>query len=804
MNMDERYGRNDPCPCGSGQKYKKCHGQVAPAQTHWPLVEHAPIARMVSSGTADVTSGDLQRLTALHAAGRFADLEQAARALAARNPTSGFVWKALGIALRMQSKDPLPALEKAAELLPTDPEAQGNLGVALLECNRVQEALPRFRRALALKPDYAEVHNMLGNVQLEHGRAEMAETCYRNAIAVQPSYVDAHQNLGNALFQQRRFEEAATSYRRALQLEPDNAEVHHNLGNVLMELRQTERAIESYRRASELKPQLAEAHGSLGHAWLQLGRSAEALASFQKALTLKPNDATLHSSLGNAHLQLRRPHEAAESYRRAIALQPDLSSAQANLGMALLQLSRFEEAVARFRRAIELRPNFAEAHNFLGQAWRSLGRYDEAVASHRAALAIKPDYAEAHNDLGIGLRLLGRTAEAEESCQRSLELNPNAPITLVTLAEAQADKGEFAAAEQLFQRALTLQPDLVQAFTGIAYVRKFTADDTAWREAAERLLQQPPLEHQDATLLHYALGKYFDDLQHYDEAFQQYQHANEIKKQHFERYKPEETAATIDAFIQIYSRGWIEQARPDGTASTRPVFIVGMPRSGTSLAEQILASHPQVFGAGELMFWSNAANASLARARRGEAVEARQGLYARDYLQLLGRLSADAQRVIDKMPGNFMHLGLLHAALPEARIIHMRRDPIDTCLSIYFQNFSGVIAYANDLHDLAHYYQQYRRIMQHWESVLPADHILDVSYEALVADPERSTRRMLEFIGLPWDARCLEFQQNSRSVVTTSRWQVRQKINNTSVARWRRYQQHLEPLMSLLQEPTAA
>src|SRR5262249_22116874 len=266
--------------------------------------------------------------------------------------------------------------------------------------------------------------------------------------------------------------------------------------------------------------------------------------------------------------------------------------------------------------------------------------------------AIKPDLAEAHNDLGIALRLLGRTAEAEESCQRSLELNPNAPITVVTLAEAQADKGEFAAAEQLFQRALTLEPDLVVAWTGIAYARKFTADDTAWREAAERLQQQqPPLRHQDAALLHYALGKYFDDLQHYDEAFQQYQHANELKKQHFERYQPEETTATVDEFIQIYSRGWLEQARAYGTASTRPVFIIGMPRSGTSLAEQILASHPQVFGAGELMFWTNASNAYRARERRGESVEGRLGQCGRDYLQLLESRSTDAQRVIDKMPG---------------------------------------------------------------------------------------------------------------------------------------------------------
>ncbi len=700
--MDERYGRNDPCPCGSGQKYENCHGQMTPSQRRPMRVERTPTGSATSPGTTDVAPADLRQLATLHAAGRFVDLERTARALAARSPTSGVAWKALGVALRMQSKDPIPALEKAAELSPRDAEAHANLGVALLECNRVQDALSRFQRALALKPDYAEVHNMLGNVQLDHGRAEMAETCYRNAVAIQPNYADAHCNLGNVLLQLRRFEEAATSYRCALQINPDYAEVHNNLGNVLMELGQTAGAIESYRRATELQPQLAAAH----------------------------------ASLGNALLQLRRPEEAAESCRRAAVLQPDSAVAQGNLGMALLDLGRFDEAAARFRRAIEIRPNFAEAHHNLGHAWRGLGRYDEAVASYRAAVTIKPDLAEAHNDLGVGLRLLGRTAEAEESCQRSLELNPNAPVTLVTLGEAQADKGEFAEAEQLFRRALALQPDLVQGLSGIAYVRKLTSDDTAWREAAERLLLQS-LPQQDAMALHYALGKYFDDLQQYSDAFEHYQRANELKKQSGERYHPEQLAETVDELIRIYSRDWLEQARPYGTASSRPVFIIGMPRSGTSLAEQILASHPQVFGAGELMFWSNASNGYKARLRRATGpVELPLHQFAQDYLQLLERLSPDAQRVIDKMPGNFMHLGLLHAALPQARIIHMRRDPIDTCLSIYFQNFSGVIAYANDLHDLAHYYQQYRRIMQHWESVLPTGQVLDVPYEALVADQE--------------------------------------------------------------------
>jgi hypothetical protein len=232
--------------------------------------------------------------------------------------------------------------------------------------------------------------------------------------------------------------------------------------------------------------------------------------------------------------------------------------------------------------------------------------------------------------------------------------------------------------------------------------------------------------------------------------------------------------------------------------SERPVIIVGTPRSGTSLAEQILASHPAVFGAGELSFWNEAA-AVFDSSASGVATEASMiAGFAQAYLRQLGELSPDARRVVDKMPTNFVILGLIHAALPNARIIHMRRNPIDTCLSIYFQNFSIAHAYASDLEDLAHYYSEYLRLMAHWHAVLPQGMLLDVSYEDLVSQPAASIRRMLEFVGLPWDGRCLDFHATKRTVITSSKWQVRQKISNAAVGRWRNYERFVGPLRRLL------
>jgi tetratricopeptide (TPR) repeat protein len=740
----------------------------------------------------------LSELLALLNAARHADLERKARELSARYPSDGTIWKILGISLKMQGKNALPALRRAVELLPGDAEAHSNLGIALLELGRAAEAIDSYSRALEIRPDHAETHNQLGNALLDLGRLDEAVASYRRALQINPGYPDGHNNLGNALLHLGRLEEAAASYGRALAIKPDYAEVHNNLGNALLDLGRVEQAIASHQRALEIKPDFAEAHSNLGSALLEFGRLEQAVASFRRALSIRPDYAKVHNNLGNALLHLGQAQEAEASCRRALSLKPEFAEAHSNLGNALLDLGRLEEAAASYRRALQIRPDFAEVHNNLGHVLRGLARFDEAIAHYRRALEIKPEYAEAHNNLGAALRLQGRTEEAEASCRKALELNPNSATAIATLAEAHADRGEFAAAEELFRRAISLQPNLVEAWVGLARVRKMTPEDAPWLSGAQRLAQRP-LRPREAISLRYAMGKYFDDVRDFDQAFLHYQRANELTKLHGSRHDRQRLTQTIDELIQFYDRDWLQRARTGGVASKRPVFIVGMPRSGTSLTEQILASHPQVFGAGELMYWSAASARYQSAARNGEPAANIVHERAAGYLRLLGQLSADALRVIDKMPSNFMFLGLIHAALPEARIIHMRRDPIDTCLSIYFQDFGAVLSYVNDLEDLAHYYREYRRLMQHWQSLLPGDAILEVSYEGLIEDQEAWSRKLIEFIALPWDAKCLDFHETRRSVVTLSKWQVRQKIGRSSVARWRNYEQHIAALLPLLQ-----
>jgi tetratricopeptide (TPR) repeat protein len=329
----------------------------------------------------------------------------------------------------------------------------------------------------------------------------------------------------------------------------------------------------------------------------------------------------------------------------------------------------------------------------------------------------------------------------------------------------------------------------------MAHLRKMTVGDAAWAAQAQRIAEQglPP---RDEVHLRFAIGKYLDDVREFDDAFANFRRAHELKKRYGERYDRQRMTRGVDRAIHSYDREWARRPRIDANPSARSVFVVGMPRSGTSLAEQILASHPAIFGAGELPFWNSAAS-NESHPRSGEPSGDIYPRLAADYLRLLEKLSSGAQRVVDKMPANFLSLGLIHEALPNARIIHMRRNPIDTCLSIYFQHFKSAHSYADDLDDLVHYYSEYSRLVKHWRDALPEDVILDVPYESLIDDQEGWSRKMLQFVGMPWEPCCLDFHRAERSVMTASNWQVRQKINRSSVERWRNYEKFIGPLLSL-------
>jgi tetratricopeptide (TPR) repeat protein len=714
---------------------------------------------------------DVSEITSLLQAGRYAELETKVRALLHSHPKSGILWKALSLALTLQGGDAVHASEQAARLMPGDAEAHANLGNALLRNARLEDAAASYTRALEISPRFPEVCNNLGNALRGLGRPDEAVACYRQAIDAKPDFAEAHSNLGNALRGLGRPDQAAASYQKALEIKPHNPPAWNNLGNALFDLGRLGEAAASYRRALEIKPDFAEAHSNLGNTLRRLGQLEEAVASYNYALTLQPGFAGAHS----------------------------------NLGDTLRDLGKLADAQASCGRAVELAPDLAGAHNSLGNVLKDLGKLDEAEASYRRALALEPRFADALINLSLLLRQRGLGAKAEASCRAALAAKPDAAPAFVLLAELRADAGDFAAAEGLFQRAAALDADSPEAWAGMAHLRKMTDSDAAWVVQAQRVAERglPPRQE---VHLRFALGKYFDDVKNYPQAFANFRRAHELEGGYGERYDRRQQTLAVDRLIDSYDGAWARAMRTAASDSARAVFIVGMPRSGTTLAEQILASHPAVFGAGELPFWHDATLDFRTAVSHGKATGGKTNgdIVSRlggEYLELLKNLPSDAQRVVDKMPANFWCLGLIHEALPNARIIHMQRDPVDTCLSIYFQHFKSALSYADDLEDLAHFYGEYRRIMSHWRATLPAQAMLEVPYESLVAGQEVWSRKMLQFIGLSWDPRCLDFHQTSRSVMTASKWQVRQKMSRSSIERWRNYEQFIGPLLTLLHPP---
>ncbi|HMK86872.1 MAG TPA: tetratricopeptide repeat protein [Steroidobacteraceae bacterium] len=685
------------------------------------------------AATTPPSRAQIDELIALFSAGRYPEAEASAASLAERHPRSGPIWKILGAARAMQGKPALAALERAAELLPSDHEAHGNLGNALRAAGRPIEAAASHRRAIHLNPRHAGAHNDLGAALRDLGQLDAALASFRQALRLKPDLSIAAINLGDALKSRGQWNEAAASYRQALRTRPQDAELHDRLGVVLQELGQLDEAAMCHRHAIEIAPGVA----------------------------------AFHNNLGNALLDLGRPAEAVVTYRRALELKPDSAATLSNLASALKDIGQLEAAAQSYRQALELRPQSAPIYT----------------------------------NLAMVERLQNRTADAEASCLRALRIEPQLPSALALLAKLRADAGRFDEAEALFGKAIAADPECAEAWSGVAGLRKMSSTDAAWLAGAQRVADKRLSCRREAHL-RYAIGKYYDDVRDYPSAFASYRRANELAKLHGQKYDPQHFARKVDSIIRRYDRDWLSRVRGQGVASPRPVFIVGMPRSGTTLAEQILASHPDAFGANELTFWTSASAAHGALPASGDDDGTIRTL-GEDYLRLLDDVSPHAARVVDKMPANIFCLGLIHAALPEARIIHMRRNPIDTCLSIYFQDLERAYAFAHDLDDLAHHYGEYERVVAHWRSALPAESVLEVRYESLVSDQETWSRRMVEFIGLPWNPACLVQEQTARVVTTLSNWQVRQKIHRGSVERWRNYADYAGPLMYLA-DPAAS
>jgi Tfp pilus assembly protein PilF len=731
-------------------------------------------------------------------------------------------------------------MQKAAALSPENPDVHNNLGMTLRDFGRLEEAEASFLCSLQIKPDNAEVHNNLGITLLDMGRLEEAGDCFIRALQLNPDYAEAHNNLGISLMDRGLFKEAEASYRRALQIKPDNAEAHNNLGIALLDIGRLEEAEASYRRALQIKPDYAEAHNNLGTPLRDQGRMEEAGASYRHALQIKPDYAEAHYNLGITLLDQGRLEEAEASYRRALQIKPDYAEAHNNFGTTLRDMGRLDEAEASYRRVLEISPDYADAHYNLGIILRDMGRLDEAEASYRYAIEIKPGYAEAHNNLGVTLHDLGRLGEAEGNYRSALKINPDYAEAHNNLGNTLLDLSRLDEAEASYRRAIEIKPGLADAHsnlgsalitlgkmgeaekslnkaielapgeakplaTAFLYI-PYRQDDPRFNQLEAVYAKRQSLPLEERIKLNFAMGKAMENIGQYDRSFSAYEEGNRLQyqKHPFDEAGDENflekscSLFTADLFKEC---AVLANTLPAIQDERVPIFIVGMLRSGTTLIEQILASHPAIFGAGELTTFkavllprdsTSAEDALLALRKLGQ-----------EYLDHVWKLAPDARYITDKLPGNYCHLGLIHMMLPNSKIIHAMRDPMDTCFSCYALRFTHGHEYCYDLGALGRQYLRYSKLMKHWHNVLPPDRILDVRYEDIVADPEREARRMLDYLGLTWDSACLRFHENRRAVHTASVTQVRKPIYSNSVARWKYFEKYLGPLLETV-NPTAS
>jgi len=496
-------------------------------------------------------------------------------------------------------------------------------------------------------------------------------------------------------------------------------------------------------------------------------------------------------------------HSGRGEWERALACFQEVSKADPRnlavlnaLGVTLYQLGRNAEAGQQFRQAISIKESHPDAHCHLGGLLRSQGLLTESEQHLRRALKLKPSFVDAQISLGATLFMLGKTAEARQHLEKALRVAPRNLDALMHMGRAVALEGNREEAESWYKRALEVDTNAWLAWVGISELRKFTAPDGDWLKGAQASAASGLAPLSEASV-HSAIGKYYDQLGEYDKAFKSFRRAKELVKAAGAIYSRRDAEATIETWIRTYDREALAREYPGASQSELPVIVTGMPRSGTSLVEQIIASHPAAAGVGELNFWANTIrnrHPGLATAPPDEATSRKLG---EGYLKALTADSGDATRVVDKSIFNFMYLGAIHAVFPRARLICMRRNPIDTCLSCYFQDFPPSLSFTHDLSDLAHLYGLHHKIVAHWRSVLPPEAFLEVPYEELTADQETWTRRIIEFLGLPWDDRCLQFHSAKRVVVTVSNWQVREKIYRRSVERWRHYEKFIGPLRAL-------
>jgi tetratricopeptide (TPR) repeat protein len=635
------------------------------------------------------------------------------------------------------------------------------------------------------------------------------ELCYSVAMTRHRPDLHRHLQAGLAFHRANQVEAAEACYNRVLEYNPKNPDVLNLLGVIAQDRGRPAAAVQLISSALRVRRNFPEALTNLARAQRAAGDPEGAAASARRAIKLAPDLAEAHVQLGRALLDLGDNAGAAQACRVAAELVPVCLDAYVNLGAALTRAKDYSGAARAYQEAHRLAPRRAETLTDFAVALTELERYEDALRCHVRATALAPHDARVHASHAMTLKRAQDAAAAVSACQRSLTLAPDRIDVLLLLGGCLATLGRFQDAIATYQRILELDPNCAEARRSIVAAGEKETD------AAEIARLRALVDDGDVLPRHrvaagYALGALLDKAADYEGAFLYYAHANKLRRAKRiadgEGFDADELRRYVDATIERFTPALFAATRDWGVCSDVPVFIVGMPRSGTTLTEQIAASHPQVFGAGERPDIGHI-TARLTAEKREPAGATWDPASIRHeavtHLNRLRKLGDSFPRIIDKMPDNILYLGVVALLFPAARIIFCKRDLRDVCLSCHFQSFSQGMPWTNDLGDCATRALEIERLAAYWKSVLPL-RMHEVCYEHLVANLEGESRRLIEFLGLRWDASCLHFHLTERQVMTASLWQVRQPLYTSSIGRWRHYERHLPPLLARLAQDSSA
>ena len=686
-------------------------------------------------------------------------------------------------------------------------EAPISIQDALVQANahwnagQAEQAEVICQRILSIWPGQADALHLMGLMAHAFNHSDLAIGYLRKASDAPRAPAIYLSNLAEMLRQKGNLIEAEEYGRRALQADNTLPAIWNNLGIILQEVGKLDEARLCLEKLLSLEPKNPRAHNNLANTFKHLGKFGLAKTHWLKALEIDPEYPEPYSNLANLLGQMAQHDEAIAYSRKAIELNPRQADAYLNIAAIETSRNRHAEALHWLESLLSFAPNHINGLSAKALSLMHLDQHEEALSCINIAVTQAPQHAEAVNARGFIFQAMGNSKQAIEAFKVAATLPGLINEKAITnLALLHMHDGETDEANRIFDQALAVYPNSANIWFNRSDLTTFKPGDPSIAKMEEVLDAIEFPTDNDKLLMHFALGKAYLDIGESEKAFAHLNLGNQMKRATFS-FNVNTTAQWLNQIKAVFTKDYIEQglSKAPRAPLDAPIFIIGMPRSGTSLIEQILASHPSVHGAGELKYVQRIVDSFGSYPNINPPLDSiRSAIYGAEYLKKITTLSQGRTYVVDKMPANFLHAGFIHMMLPHARIIHCQRNPVDTCLSLYSKIFGDEQMFAYDLTELGQFHLEYESLTDHWRKVIPASNFIDVQYESVVEDIEAEARRLLDFLGLPWDPACLDFYKTKRTVKTASTNQVRQPVYKSSSGRWRKHAAQLQPLLKAL------